>query len=422
MQTQNKIALQSQVEALIKHMMELHRQGRYQESLDANLQIADIAPELAADSWGNAAVNCVQLGRPQEAIRYGQAALERGCNRMELYDVLAHAHGDLKQWDKARHYGLQALNIRARIFSDEPVIPLPELSSMPPPPSAQTRKHNIIAFSLFGRDSKYCETAVLNVQDQPGVYPYWVCRFYVDNSVPANVIERLQKDGAQIVHVDGPATQWPGPMWRFLALDDPQAHRILFRDADSVISQREARAVEQWLSSGKRFHMMRDHSAHTELMMAGLWGVVAGSLPPLDKLMERFMSAPLESRHFADQYFLRRFVWPYARTSLMQHDSVFGFMDTLPFPDKERPSDGSHVGGGESEPFTVKVNLPNGSEWTWALFQTQKRADGRIWKRQVCSYTNTVQDGMVKAYIPRRYAQWIRQGTARIGTVESRSA
>ncbi|MDR0479337.1 MAG: hypothetical protein LBH31_05950 [Burkholderiaceae bacterium] len=97
-------------------------------------------------------------------------------------------------------------------------------------------------------------------------------------------------------------------MWRLLALDDPQAHRILFRDADSVISRREADAVQQWLASGKRFHMMRDWWAHTELILDGLWGMVAGSLPPLEQLMQPFMSKPLESRHFADQHFLQQYI------------------------------------------------------------------------------------------------------------------
>jgi ATP synthase protein I len=67
-------------------------------------------------------------------------------------------------------------------------------------------------------------------------------------------------------------------MWRFLALDDPLAHRILFRDADSVISRREAGAVEQWIASGKRFHMMRDWGSHTALILAELWGVASSSL------------------------------------------------------------------------------------------------------------------------------------------------
>ncbi|MDR2991301.1 MAG: tetratricopeptide repeat protein [Burkholderiaceae bacterium] len=402
------------LDATVNRIKALHEQGRYQESLDICLQIAPTHPDIA---WGNAAVNCARLERWQDAIHYAQTALAYGGDMLGTYDTLAHAYGVLGQWDKVRHYGLQALNMRERQFGGEPVMPLlPEPGPISPPPTAQTRERNIIAFSLFGGDSKYCETAVLNVQEQPNIYPHWICRFYVDGSVPENVINRLQAGGGQIVSVEGAATQWPGTMWRLLALDDPQAHRILFRDADSVISRREAAAVEQWLTNGKRFHMMRDWYSHTELILAGLWGAVAGSLPPLGQLIERFMSAPLQSKHFADQYFLRQYVWPYARTSLMQHDSIFGFMDAEPFPDGERP-EGFHVGYAEGSAFFItKCNLPDGSEVIWKVYRIIEKPDnGQPREELICAYPGTVKDGAVRAHIPARYIRWIQQGTARGG-------
>jgi len=392
----------------------LHAQGYYREALDICLQITRAYPGLA-NVWNDAAVNCAKLARWQETIDYARTALAHDDgNNFVIYDMLAHGHCELKQWDEARRCGLLALMMRARQFNGEPVIPPPPAGPLPPPPSAPTRERNVIAFSLFGSDSKYCEPAVLNVQEQPQIYPHWVCRFYVDGSVPAHVIGRLRAGGAQIVPVDGPAAQWPGPMWRFLAWDDPLAHRILFRDADSVISRREAAAVEQWVASGKRFHMMRDWGSHTELMLAGLWGVVAGSLPPLEKLMARFMSAPLESRRFADQYFLRQYVWPYARASLMQHDSVFGFMDAVPFPSAKAP-DEPNVGYVESAPSaTLKRDEPDGSEVTWDLYRIEKDGSGPAHEQWVCAYTNTVRDGAVTVHIPERYLRWMKQGTARM--------
>jgi len=417
----NKSPAQLPVDTAFKRMKALHEQGRYEESLNLSLQIAHARPGLAG-AWINAAASCAGLGRWQDAIRYGQTALARGGADLAIYDALANAYHQLGQGHEARRYGLQALDLRARQFNGEPAIPLPEPGPLPPPPSAQTRAHNVIAFSLFGGSSKYCEPAVLNVQEQPRVYPHWVCRFYVDGGVPDHVMDRLRKGGAQIVPVDGPAAQWPGPMWRLLALNDPQAHRILFRDADSVISRREAAAVEQWIASGKRFHMMRDYGSHTELMLAGLWGVVAGSLPPLEQLMNRFMSAPLESRHFADQHFLRQYVWPYARASLMQHDSVFGFMDAAPFPDEQMPA-GFHVGCSEgSLSLSAKINAPDGAEVDWELYLIEKLADGRTQEERVCSYRNTVQNGVVKVHVPVRYAQQIQQGTANVRFVGSGAA
>jgi tetratricopeptide (TPR) repeat protein len=392
-------------------MAVLYEQKRYQESLDICLQIVRTHPETA-HAWIDAAANCIHLERWQEAIGHAQTGLMRGYKGFEPYDVLAHAYGMLEQWDEVRRYGLQALNMRDRLFGGQPVMALPDLPSIPPPPSAQTRERNIIAFSLFGNHSKYCETAVLNAQEQPQVYPHWVCRFYVDGNVPKDVVERLRKSGAQVVLVDGPAAQWPGQMWRLLALDDRQAHRILLRDADAVISSREAVVVEQWVASGKRFHMMRDACTHTELMLAGLWGAVAGSLPPLDQLMERFLSTPLQSQHFADQCFLRQYVWPYARVSLMQHDSVFGFMDAAPFPDGARHSTGFHVGDMESAIVITNTDFPDGLEVAWALYRVEKQGDGPPREELVCSYPGTVKNGTVSAFVPARYAQGIGQGTA----------
>jgi hypothetical protein len=402
------------INAAVQRMMILRGQGSHKEALDIYLQIEHIHRDWVDTLMLiDAAADCSCLARWQDASHYAQAALAHDTNHFVPYDALAHAHSKLGQWDKARYYGLQALKLRNSRFGGEPAIPMLKLPPIPPPPSAQTREHNIIAFSLFGRDSKYCEPAILNAQEQSRIYPHWVCRFYVDGSVPDSVINRIRAGSGQIVHVKEPALQWPGPMWRLLALDDPQAHRILFRDADSVISLREAHAVEQWLTSGKRFHMMRDWGSHTELIMAGQWGVVAGSLPPLEQLIQRFMSVPLKSRHFADQHFLRQHVWPYARASLMQHDSVFGFMDAVPFPDGERP-EGFQIGYVEgSALFTKKCDLPDGSEVTWYFCRIVEKLDnGQAQVKPVFSYTNTVRDGVVKILLPQRYARWIEQGRA----------
>ena len=404
--------VQSLVDAVIAHMTA----GRCQQALDLCLELARSHPKVTG-LWMNAAINCLKLKRWQEAIDHARSALACGENTFAPYDILAQAHGHLKQWDAVRRCGLQALNMRDRQFGGAPVMPPPAPAALPPLPSAQTRERNLIAFSLFGGDSRYCESAVLNVQEQPRIYPDWVCRFYVDGSVPESVIARLRAGGAQIVQVEGAAAQWPGPMWRFLALDDPQAHHILFRDADSVISRREAGAVARWLASGKRFHILRDWCSHTELIQAGLWDVVGGSLPPLEQLMERFLSAPIESQHYADQYFLRQYVWPYARTSMMQHDSVFGFMGGIPFPDGPRPDhEGFNVGCSEGEgSFALKLGGRDGVKLIWTLYLIDKHDDGQTREERVCSYPGTVKDGTLKAYIPTRYARRMKQGTARIG-------
>lgn len=406
------------VDAAGKRAKALHTEGRYAEALAICLQIVRAHPQVSG-AWIDAAANCVKLERWDDAIRHAQSALACGGDTLGLYDALSHACSALKRWDDARRYGLRALTLRERRFGVEPPVQHALPGAMPPLPAADTRDRNIISFSLFGGNSKYCEPAVLNALEQPHVYPHWTCRFYLDGSVPAVTVRRLVDAGAEVVRVDEETARWPGPMWRFLALDDPRVDRVLFRDADSVISEREAQAVDQWLHSDKHFHAMRDSGTHTELLLAGLWGAVRGSLPSVRELMRRFMARPPESAHFADQHFLRQYVWPYAHRSLMQHDSMFGFLDPLPFPGGAAP-DHFHVGYSEGSPrFAAQSALPDGTEVEWRLYRTGAgpQAPAGAAPQPVCAYPARVSGGAVSAHLPARYARWIEERSAIIRIV-----
>lgn len=400
------------IDAAHRRAKSLHAQRRFGEALQACLQATRLHPTLAP-AWIDAAVNCIRLERWQDAIRYGERAKACGGEGFALHDALSHAHGALRQWAEVRHHGLRALTLRDQRFGGAVPVPHALPRDLPPPPCARTRDHNIISFSLFGGDSKYCETAVINALEQPAIYSHWCCRFYVDESVPTSVHDRLLGAGAQVRMVDADLKKWPGPMWRFAALSEPGVHRVLFRDADSVISAREAEAVSEWLASGRRFHAMRDCGTHTELLLAGLWGAVAGSLP-MEELLRLFFRTTVDSQHFADQFFLRQFVWPYARQSLLQHDSMFGFLDARPFPGGPMPPD-FHVGYSEGSPFfRASSALRDGTRVIWRL-----RFMGLHEDTTVCTYPAIVLGGEVRAHLPARYAKWLDEGCANIDIVET---
>ncbi|MCU1715763.1 tetratricopeptide repeat protein [Pseudomonas sp. 5P_3.1_Bac2] len=385
-----------------------YAQGDFQQALNACLHACKIQPSLA-DAWVDAAVNAIKLERWADAITYANQALRFNARSLALFDALSHAHGALKQWPQVRLYGLQALQLRSAQFDRAPPLPAPAQQGLPPAPSLARRARNIIAFSLFGGDSKYCESAVLNATEQPQIYPHWTCRFYLDDSVPQAVVQRLQAAGAQVVLVDEATRQLPGPMWRFMALADPQVDRVLLRDADSVISLREARAVAQWLASDKHFHAMRDSASHTELLLAGLWGAVPSALPPIKELLASFAAQPIANAHFADQFFLREWVWPYARLSLLQHDSLFGFLDPLPFPDGPAPDD-FHVGYAEGSPFfSLPTPLPENTAVDWHFYQLHPTHPEQA-RIRLCSYPAQVSQGQVRAHLPARYAKLIEIG------------
>jgi hypothetical protein len=93
-------------------------------------------------------------------------------------------------------------------------------------------KKNIIAFSLYGDQPRYCETLIKNIETAKSLFPGWCCRVYLDNSVPQHVWQRLQGAGAQLVDMSHEKGIYP-TLWRFLVMDDPTVERFLVRDADS---------------------------------------------------------------------------------------------------------------------------------------------------------------------------------------------
>lgn len=58
-------------------------------------------------------------------------------------------------------------------------------------------------------------------------------------------------------------------MYRYLVMLDPQVDVFLSRDVDSIIWPREVYAVREWLQSNFTFHLMRDHTAHGSIILAG---------------------------------------------------------------------------------------------------------------------------------------------------------
>jgi tetratricopeptide (TPR) repeat protein len=207
----------------------------------------------------------------------------------------------------------------------------------------RTASRNVIAFSLWGDNPVYVHGAIVNARIAPHIYTGWTTRFYVDDTVPADALDQLRAAGAQVVMVDDPALARIRPMWRFLASDDPQVDFFLCRDADSRLNVQEFLAVQEWLASGRSFHVMRDHLYHMELVLAGMWGGKAGVLPPLRDWMLK--AASYFDNRFGDQAFLMEQVWPLIRDDLCSHDSAYQFHDGRVFPGYSLPRP-IHVGGG----------------------------------------------------------------------------
>jgi protein O-GlcNAc transferase len=186
------------------------------------------------------------------------------------------------------------------------------------------KEYRVISFGLYGDSLKYTKGALRNAQLAKHIYPGWVCRFYVDNTVPPAIIEQLRLEGAEIIEVNNPLMQGKiaGMFWRFMVADDPHVDRYLVRDTDSRFSMREAVAVEEWIASGERFHLMRDHPYHkSHMMLGGMWAGTRGSInESVTKLIEGWAS---KDSYLDDMKLLNKVLWPYIHDHYIAHDSFF---------------------------------------------------------------------------------------------------
>ena len=237
----------------------------------------------------------------------------------------AHALYELGERDLALRHGREALRLKDLQACERLGQSVEALDVL------HRGSRNLIAFSLYGDKPRYCEMAVLNVLAAQRHLPDFVCRVYLDSSVPLAVLQRLEAVGAQCVHLGEDATRMPPTFWRFLAMDDAQADYVMVRDVDALIDARDAHTVRQWYQSGAAFHIIRDDCCHTELILAGLFGIRAGAMRDIRSRIDAYVGAQGQASwsRFADQLFLRTHIWPHVRENALTHDRIYGYGQRL---------------------------------------------------------------------------------------------
>lgn len=401
--------LNRQLSDLGQRFVQLSAQGDFAAALAVNTQARQLMP-LHPQILGDAAFCHLRLGDREQARSIYLQACPLAPEDVNLWDGLTETCGHLGLMDDVRQYGLRSLTLKDQKTRAQPARPLP--AQVPPP--GQDARRQVIAFSLFGDQPRYCETAKLNVMVSQQLLPHWTCRFYVDGTVPLAVRESLRAMGAQVLDVSEQDRQeLSGLMWRFLVTEDEGVDRFLIRDADSLISKREVAAIEAWLRSDRHFHLMRDYFSHTELLLAGMWGGCAGVLGPLRQPMVDFMKqGQYLGLRVVDQHFLRQCIWPTVRQSVLSHDPVFGFMAGQDFPPHEAQDLGLafHVGCNlSSTSIGASTLVPQGQTVSWKIVDAQQAT--------ICQYASPVHQGQWQADIPGPYAQMLTQGVWRVEVV-----
>jgi hypothetical protein len=173
----------------------------------------------------------------------------------------------------------------------------------------------IISYSLYNNRPKDVINAVINCFLISKIYPGWIARFYIDDTIPP-CIEALLRTFSYVEVVAMPRHKASEAMlWRFLPASEPEYDTVMIsRDADSWVSVREKVCVDEWLASKKNFHIIRDHCYHSQKIMGGMWGVRNSILSKMNEEVETFCK-----NGTYDQGFLADRIYPNITHDLITH-------------------------------------------------------------------------------------------------------
>jgi len=196
-------------------------------------------------------------------------------------------------------------------------------------------KTKVISYCLYGTGDKYILGSLRNAELAPLYYPTFECWFYTDISVDKNVVDQLRKYSyVKIIPID--IREYPNTNFtkcvRFLPMSEENVELMLSRDTDSRFSIREVNAVNEWMSSGKTFHIIRDHPYHGYKILGGAWASRKIQNFDFKQKMEIYKS--VMGIWDVDQRFLIDKVYPIVREDSVIHDNYFKYEShAKDFPD-----------------------------------------------------------------------------------------
>lgn len=184
----------------------------------------------------------------------------------------------------------------------------------------------VISFSLWGDNPKYTIGAIKNAELAPFIYTGWEVWFYVDDSVPTEILSELEKTSRIIHKKNGNSDSMA---WRFEPISDHSIDVFISRDTDSRLNYRERQAVDTWLQSDKALHIMRDHAYHGTAILGGMWGFKGTIDHSIHDLYQMFIDKRTSMGWFDTEVFLKDCIYAKFRNNCLVHDEFFS---NSPFP------------------------------------------------------------------------------------------
>jgi hypothetical protein len=195
------------------------------------------------------------------------------------------------------------------------------------------KNKKIISFSLWGDNETYNVGAIRNAGLALDFYPDFECWFYIHKeSVPSSTLNQLSEfKNTKLIFKDGDLSDLSvKPMtWRFEAIDSPDVDLIISRDTDSRILYREQVAVNEWINSNRKFHIMIDHPHHNFNILGGMFGTKKIQGINWTQLISDF---PRNSDRNYDQNFLKDIIYPNIKNDVLIHSNFYSYEGEVTTP------------------------------------------------------------------------------------------
>ena len=175
---------------------------------------------------------------------------------------------------------------------------------------------------MWGNNPIYTIGAIKNAEIAEKIFPDWVCRYYIGQSTSRKIINKLKEFNNTEIIVMEEDGDWTGMFWRFYPASEDEVDVMISRDTDCRLSLREKHAIDEWLSSEKDFHIMRDHPYHNIEILGGMWGVKNHFLKQMVQLCKKFNK---KNEWQTDQSFLKKIVYPIIKKNAITHDEFFNY-------------------------------------------------------------------------------------------------
>ena len=188
----------------------------------------------------------------------------------------------------------------------------------------------LLSYSLFQIDPKenaYIQTMLASKEILDELYPDWIRRVYIGDTVRPEVYNVLEKWGYELIVM--PHNHYAGTFWRFLPFWDDTIDIWLCKDADCIPSYTERAAEIEWEQSDKGFIRTEWYTDDARDKTGLLWWIAAAYMGSKRQCNE-IISANIPREHIEGAFKYNAFYahderWLYDHVRPLIEDNVFSW-------------------------------------------------------------------------------------------------